>query len=96
MIQELVPSKGAFFTGHHIVEAKPTFRLSSRGIVVTEDDYDLKMYRANERIKRLLKHPAGSSITGGELTLDDEFECSNFYAQFMKQYDLFLPAARPW
>ncbi len=89
MIQDLIPSKGAFFTGHDIIEVKPTFRLSSRGLVVTEDDYDLKMYRANERIKRLLKHPAGSSITGGELTPDDEFERSTFYAQFMKQHDLF-------
>ena len=89
MIQDLVSSKGAFFTGHDIVGGKPTFRLSSRGLIATEDDYDLKMYRANERIKLLLKHPTGSSITGGELTTDADFERSAFYLSFMKQHDLF-------
>lgn len=89
MIEELVPSRGAFFTGHDLVESRPTFRLSSDGLSDTEDGYSLEMYRSNDRVNRLLTHPAGSVIRGSELTPNDDFEKSKFYTRFMKKHDLF-------
>ena len=90
LIQEMLPSRGAFFTGHDVVDRRPTFRLSSIGLSGTDDDYSLDMYRKNDRIHKLLVHPAGSVIRGSELTPDKEFETSEFYIRFMKEHDLYF------
>ena len=64
MVEDLVQSRGAFFTGHNIAEWQPTFRLSSQSLEVTHNGYGHETYRANERLKALLNHTGGSFILG--------------------------------
>lgn len=88
-LESVVAGRGWFLAGHDKALRAPLYRLSSDGLAPSADDYQISLYRKNDRLWRTMVHPAGSVVRGSDVMPDEEFERSEYYLEFMRKWDLF-------
>lgn len=80
---------GWFLSTHDHVNGIPLYRLSTRGLMHTEGEYNQYLYDINERLQRALQADTGKVLRGSDTMSDREFRNSAYYAEFLRNHDLF-------